>query len=453
MSGFSARLARKMTKPQEKVLSLTKQRPRLLLLAYCFSPNGTMEERNGWQRAIMAARYFDVIAMYCPTEAKTELERNIPSDLAQSSLKFVPIADDWYSRGLKKFEPSFYFSYRHWHRLAFRAAKQIHVEKPFQLTHLVSLCGFREPGFVWQLGVPHIWGPIGGTHHFPFPFLHSLDYWNQFRETVRTVMNYYQLHRCRRVRKAMQRSAAVIAATKSAQNDLKSGFGIDTEVEIETGIDHAIDPPRVVANTVRPLRLLWAGRLRAWKGLPILLYAIASLPKTTAVQLRVVGDGSCEKSWRRLAEKLGIANNIEWLPWPTYRESLSQYRWADVFAFTSLRDTSGTGLVEALAAGCPIIGLDHQGAADIMSDQCAIRVSVRDWSTAVSEFRDGIVRLASDQQDWLQLSHGASQRASHYAWQLRRSLVMNVCCQLVDRSIETDIQAVNSGNLVSLSSD
>ena len=412
-----------------------------------------MEERNGWQRAILAARYFDVTALYCPTESTAELERNIPTVLAPLSLKFVPIADDWFSRALKKFEPTFYFSYRHWHLLAYRAAKQIHVESPFQLTHLVSLCGFREPGFVWQLDVPHIWGPIGGTHHLPFPFLSSLDVWNQFRESIRTVMNSYQLHCCRRVRKAMQRSAAVIAATKSAQSDLKSGFGIDTEIEIETGIDHEIDPPRVGTSHDRPLRLLWAGRLRAWKGLPILLNAMASLPKTTSVQLRVVGDGSCEKPWKRLAEKLGIAANIEWLPWPTYRESLGHYKWADVFAFTSLRDTSGTGLVEALAAGCPIIGLDHQGAADIMSEQCAIRVSVRDWSSAVSGFRDGIVRLANDRQEWLQLSHGASQRAFNYAWQQRRSYVTNVCCQIADRSSATDIKAVNNENLDALSTD
>jgi len=219
----------------------------------------------------------------------------------------------------------------------------------------------------------------------------------------------------------MQRSVAVVAATSDAQLALKQGFGISAEIELETGIDHSIASPRQLRASDAPFRILWAGRLRAWKGLPILLHAIANLPKSLPIEVRVLGDGSSKKGWQQLAQRLGIAERIEWIPWPSYRETLPYYNWADAFAFTSLRDTSGTGLLEALAAGCPIIGMNHQGAFDIMTDRCAVRIQPTEWLATVNGFRDGIEALARDAGKHLSLSHGASERARDFEWRTRSS--------------------------------
>ena len=396
-------------------------RSRLLMLSYCFAPNGTMEERNGWQRAISASKDFDVTVLYRPSVAASELEKHVPKNISPVGLTFIPVSEGWLSLVLTKIEPLFYARYRHWHRIAYRVAAKLHSDDPFAISHLVTLCGFREPGFVWQLDIPHVWGPIGGTHHFPKSFLSSLDRWNQCREIIRSWINHYQLHRSPRVRAAMQRSVAVVAATSDAQLALKQGFGISAEIEIETGIDHSIASPRQIRASDAPFRILWAGRLRAWKGLPILLHAIANLPKSLPIEVRVLGDGSSQKGWQQLARRLGIAKRIEWIPWPSYRETLPYYKWADAFAFTSLRDTSGTGLLEALAAGCPIIGMNHQGASDIMTDQCAVRIQPAEWLATVNGFRDGIEALARDSEKHLHLSHGATERARDYEWRTRAS--------------------------------
>lgn len=409
-------------------------RPRLLILSYCLDPNGTMEERNGWQRALLAAKDFDVTVLYATTVEECDLQKNIPAKLPADAIRFVRLEDDWFGANLKSFEPTFYWSYRRWHQRAGAVAKQMHSDVPFMATHLVTLCGFREPACVFDLKIPHVWGPIGGTHNFPKYFLSSIDLWNQFRESLRTAINNYQLHRCKRVRKAIHQSDTVIAASVQAQADLRAGFGIEAEVELETGIDHAINPPRTKRLLGQPLKILWCGRLRAWKGLPILLHAIRELPADVEVQLRVIGDGSSRQAWRRTAKSLGISDKIEWMAWPDYRETLQHYRWADVFAFTSLRDTSGTGLLEALAAGCPILGLDHQGASDIMTDDCAVRVPTSDWKTAVSGFQEGIAVLAAQPDRWLRLSHGATLRANQYVWSTRSTCVARAYRRIIEGS-------------------
>ena len=451
-----------MTKSEPADLESTQvrseiRRSRLLMVSYCFAPNGTMEERNGWQRAVSAAKDFDVTLLYFPSVSVSELESHVPSDIRPGGLNLVPVSEGWLSRSLSPIEALFYVRYRHWHRLAYRAAAKLHSEDPFSISHLVTLCGFREPGFVWQLNIPHVWGPIGGTHYFPMRFLKSLDMWNQCREIVRTFLNHYQLHWCSRVRTAMQRSVAVVAATSDAQIALRKAFGISAEVELETGIDYPVASPRQIRSEDAPFRILWAGRLRAWKGLPLLLHAIAKLPKSLPIELRVLGDGRSKKSWQKLAQRLGIAENIEWIPWPSYRETLPYYGWADAFAFTSLRDTSGTGLLESLAAGCPIIGMNHQGAFDIMTDQCAIRIRPTEWPATVDGFRDGIESLARDARKHLCLSHGALERAREFEWRTRASCFpsiyqrvlkqVNFIDAIVSLEAMTDIEATSSARL------
>ncbi|MEQ1831231.1 MAG: glycosyltransferase [Pirellula sp.] len=378
-----------------------------------------MEDRNGWQRAMMAAKICDVTVLYCPTTSHEHLNRFVPPEMPFDALRMIAVEHDWLSKRLISIDATFYSGYRHWQRLAFSEAKRLHKLEPFDLAHFVTLCGFREPGYLWKLGIPHVWGPLGGTHYFPKKFLSMLNFSNRVREISRSVINYYQLYWCPRTHLAARRSALVIAATVGAKKSLESGFQVPVAIDLETGIDYPISPKRPPRDTNRPLRLLWAGRLRAWKGLPLLLHAIARLPKANQVQLRVLGVGVCDEEWKQLARKLKIDNYIEWIRWPTYRETLAHYEWADAFVFTSLRDTSGTGLLEALAAGCPIIGLNHQGAADIMSPECAIPVAVTNIQDTIQHVCHAIKRLVEDSDYWLRLSHGASERAVYYEWRHR----------------------------------
>ena len=411
-------------KPQNPEQPMADDTPKknLLMAAYCCHPAGTMEQRNGWHRAVLAAQSgFRVTVLYCPCSTDLEdslLTTRLPENL-KPFIQFEPIRLPESQQRWLDFEPTFYAAYKRWHRLAFERAEVLHGQSPFSMTHTVTLCGFREPGFLWRLAVPHIWGPLGGTHVFPISFLRLLGWKDRIRELTRTCLNWIQLYGTHRVRQASKLSASVIAATSAAQETFRKSFGVPVLRELETGIECVRDRPRPVRKPTEPLRILWAGRLRGWKALPLLLLALARLPKELSFRLRVLGDGSCFEQWRRLAEKLGIANNVEWVPWPTYAETLPHYDWADVFAFTSLRDTSGTGLLEAMAAGCPVISVNHQGAADIVDQTCGMLVPVVSQEVTVRAFADALKSLHSSPELWKKLSDGALARAQQYRWDAR----------------------------------
>ena len=97
------------------------------------------------------------------------------------------------------------------------------------------------------------------------------------------------------------------------------------------------------------------------RQLDLLIESLARLPADVRYEVRVLGDGPARRRWQRLAQRRGVADRITWAGRLSHRETLGAYARADVFAFTSLRDTTGCVVVEALSNGLPVVCLDHQG--------------------------------------------------------------------------------------------
>lgn len=390
---------------------------RVLAIAYACHPEESAESRVGWARVVMASHRHDVTVLCCSQVDAGELKRLAELHGADPSIQFVVVPHCLIGSFCCSHDLSYYTGYRLWHRRAAAVGKKLHAEQPFDLVHQVNFCGFREPGYGWQIGAPFVWGPIGGTHNFPVRFLGMIDPYNAFRELTRNLVNTLQLRVSPRLRRIARDSTCVLAATRLAQHDLHESWGVDAAVELEAGLSYPARPPRERRDADRPLRVLWTGRLRAWKGLPLLLRALAECPQRC--ELRVLGEGSDLGRLKKLARRLGVDDQIEWVGWGPYESTLPHYDWADVFAFTSLRDTSGAGLLEALAAGLPIIGLNHQGAADIMTERCAIPVEPTGPAGVVTGVAAALDRLSTDSELLLRLSRGASNRAVCYEWERR----------------------------------
>jgi glycosyltransferase involved in cell wall biosynthesis len=395
-------------------------RPRLLITAYHYDAVFSMESRLAWHRAQHAARDYDVTVICARGEAGEQLGKHGGC----VSVSVLPLSG--VERAMMKRTIPYYLGYRRWHSRVFALARQLHDKRPFDLVHHVSFCGYREPGDCWRLGAPFVWGPVGGTAQFPTSFLSELGPRAAVRELTRNVINRCQLRFDRRVRRAARTSAALLAANRSVADVLARHFGVAPRVHLETGVADVREAPRPRRDSKEPLKILWAGRLRSWKALPLLLRGLAQLPPACKYRLRILGQGPAQGRWERLAAHLGVDAHIEWVGWPEYSEQLRHYDWADVFAFTSLRDTSGTGLLEALAAGAPIIGLDHQGAADVMTSECALRVPATYPEESAAGFATAISRLAGDVDLLSRLSAGALARARWYQWDRQWEVVREV---------------------------
>ena len=72
--------------------------------------------------------------------------------------------------------------------------------------------------------------------------------------------------------------------------------------------------------------------------------------------VRIVGNGPCAARWHALSEKLGLGRTVAWLGDVSRTELAAEYRRASVFCLPSVQEGFGIVLLEAMAAGVPIVG-------------------------------------------------------------------------------------------------
>ena len=387
------------------------------MMAYACSPTRGSESAVGWNRALQAARHFDTWVICEEREFAPDISRylDVHGNIPGLNFVFVPMPHREWSLGQIQ-GMVWYMMLKRWHHRAYVVAQQLHHEINFDLVHQLTFCGYREPGYLWKLDVPFIWGPVGGTQNYPWRFLTLAGWRDLVNETGRNIINRCQLRFGRRINQASQKATAIVAATSAVQRDFKHYLKITPQVISDVGIAQIPDISREVRSAKEPLKILWSGVMQFRKALPLLIDALAMLPDDVPYRLRILGKGKYFNIWKRRAQRKGIDQRIEWLGWLPYEQTLQQYSWADIFAFTSLRDTTGTVIVEALAAGLPIVCLDHQGAHDVVTEDCGIKIPVSTPRNAIAGLRDAILRLARDPGEQERLSRGAIRRAREYLW-------------------------------------
>jgi glycosyltransferase involved in cell wall biosynthesis len=109
--------------------------------------------------------------------------------------------------------------------------------------------------------------------------------------------------------------------------------------------------------------LLALSRLHEKKGLDVLLRALAELPQCVAW---IAGDGPLEGELKALADTLGVAPRTRFLGWRSDRGAL--LRAADICVLPSRYEPFGTVMLEAWAAGVPLVAAASQGPKDLIAD-------------------------------------------------------------------------------------
>lgn len=410
--------------------------PRLLLSAYAASPVRGSEAAVGWNRALQAARYGDVWLICEETEFGPEIREYLDKHGPIPGLEFVfvPMHPTW--RKLGNYSALWYLALRQWQKKVLRVAERLHAKIGFDLTHQVTFCGYREPGYLWKLGIPHVWGPVGGVQNHPTQFLLASGASGLIREGGRNLLNSLQLAMSWRVREAGRQSACVLGANGENQRKLEEALKRPVVQMLETGLPKALEldlgnlPPKSI-SAGEPLRVLSSGWITPNKALHLLLRASAIAAKQIPIEVTVLGKGSAEKGNRQLASRLGIGDQVRFLGWKPYQEALQEYDRAHCLAFTSLRDTSGNVLLEAMARGVPPICLDHQGAGEIVTPQSGVKIAVTNPQQVVTDLANALVKLYRDEHQLRALSEGAVRRMREYTWDMQGARMAEVYRQLI----------------------
>lgn len=183
--------------------------------------------------------------------------------------------------------------------------------------YLVSLRGGDVPGFLRD--------EIGWMHSLTRPFIRSI--WEQ--------------------------AASVVANSEGLADLARETWPAGAIGVIPNGVDVDRFRPSDRERPASPFRLLCVGRLVHQKGIRYLIEALRCCRKP--VVLRLVGDGPDRPMLTKLVAAAGLQQRVEFVGWADRPELIGHYQWADAFAFPSLEEGMSNAMLEALAAGLPIV--------------------------------------------------------------------------------------------------
>ena len=144
------------------------QRLRVLALAYLISPVRGSEYAVAWNYVQAMREHCDITVLYGSAgphmgDVDDFGKSNFVDTEGQPvSFRLVPQSPlaRWLNglnrRGILTY--TFYLAFNAWHRSAVREAEKLIVEQEFDLIHLVGPIGYREPGYLWRLPLPYVWG-------------------------------------------------------------------------------------------------------------------------------------------------------------------------------------------------------------------------------------------------------------------------------------------------------
>jgi glycosyltransferase involved in cell wall biosynthesis len=165
----------------------------------------------------------------------------------------------------------------------------------------------------------------------------------------------------RRERLHVHRAARVVVTSRYCADQVRTLYGLDRPclivpelIDLAAWQSHlASAPPH--ENRSR-YTILFVGRFYRRKRVDILLRAAAQLrARMPELEVRIVGNGPCNTMWRNLAQSCDLDGVVTWLGDVTRAQLAAEYNRCDVFCLPSVQEGFGIVLLEAMAAGKPIV--------------------------------------------------------------------------------------------------
>ena len=147
---------------------------KILINCYACSPYKGSEPGMGWNFVKCLCRLHE-LHIITESKFKPDLNRYFKEHPEETPFyHFYFIEKKRHKKLRKVWPPSYYWFYKSWQKKALRLAQILDKQENFDVIHQLNMVGYREPGYLYEIGKPLVWGPMGGFNITPWLLLLSL---------------------------------------------------------------------------------------------------------------------------------------------------------------------------------------------------------------------------------------------------------------------------------------
>lgn len=390
----------------------------ILISAYAVNPYKGSEDGTGWNicREIAKENCVTVITR----------KNNIPHidayraenpDAFPAGMNFIGYdLPNWIMQLKKKLgERGYVLYYYFWQLMLPLFIKQKRIA--FDIAHAVNFHSDSIPTFLWMLGKPTFWGPVG--HHPVVPKNYILPVYG--RAAFLKDRLYFSVKWCLRnldpfFYLAVWRVEKIFAINSTVAKAMNAPVH---KVEIVPAV--ASEVPSTIMITKRGFKVLSVGRFHYMKGFDLTIRAFASFVREldadqrAEAELILVGKGEERFRLKQIAIEAGIAEKIRWVDWVDKSEMNDLYLESSVFLFPS-HEGAGMVVPEAMSHGLPVIVLDNAGPGEL-AGEAAVKIKQGSYDFMVKQMSNALLHLIQDGD--FRTSKGAQARerfSKHFTW-------------------------------------
>ena len=396
----------------------------VLMTAYAVNPYKGSEDGMGWNFILQAARFQHVVAVTRrnngPHIVRYLAENPAVAALA-TNVKFLyfdlPAWTRWWKKG-----PLLSLIYFYMWQLGL-ALWLCHRRLKVDVVHNLNFHNDWTPSFLWLLGRPLVWGPIG--HHPPIPASHLVQYGKAAFIKDRLIGSLKHIFWALDPFLWVTRRTADRVLCMNSAVAPRLGLPV-AQFEIVPSV--AVDLPAIeVENSLKispksDFTVMIAARMVPLKGFDMVILAFArfyhALPAEAQAQthLLLIGSGPEETRLKELVRANSLGTCVEHRPWLDRDALLALYDQASVFFFPS-HEGAGMVVAEAMSYGVPVLCYHNEGPGELTPAESTLKVRYSSFQANVDDFAERLTQLHATPA--LQAAEATLARqhvAQHHTW-------------------------------------
>lgn len=259
-----------------------------------------------------------------------------------------------------------------------------------------------------------------------------VDYVQKYKkkERARSLINHFSVS-LPIYKKGIRKAAAVFISNDETIDILRKHIGdsVDFHQMCELGVDEEYLNSRSTLQHKRDntVHILVSGRMMYRKGIELLLDAIMKIETNIPYVVDLYGGGhqiedvKQQIMERKLEDKPIIYGKVQ------YEEMQKVYASSNIFALPSLRETTGTAVIEAMANKLPVIALKQNGVKYLLENDAGVMVDIGSKEETINNLADGLKKLIENEEFCIVMGNrGYKRMEESYTWEKKSKEMMEI---------------------------